>query len=137
MKRILYILLLCTLFVSCSSDDDKEEDTFLSKDAQIYSFKLIGENSEEQSILNNIHFSIDQFNKIIYYPNIIPINNRKYNIVMTFSKDAPSNVLIIYPNDSIVKWEYPKLIDLSLNPQIKVIAQDPTSERIYTISIKW
>lgn len=136
MKKLLLLLLVLPFFISCSNDD-KEEERFLSKDAQIYSFKLIGENNEEQSILNNIHFSIDQSSKSIYYPNIIPINNRKYNIAMTFSKDAPSDVLILYPNDSIVKWKYPKLIDLSLNPQIKVIAQDPTSERIYTISIKW
>lgn len=133
MKKSLLLLSLTLFLASCSDEDDK--DVFLSRDAQIYSFSLEGESEAEKAILRDVKFSIDQLQSHIYTSKHLDTDVRKFRVNMTFSPQYPiTGVAIIYPN-KVEDWDNTTFIDFSLNPKIKVTAQDVTSERIYTITL--
>ena len=135
MKKIIYLLPFIFLFLSCD-DDNNNEDAFISKDAQIYSFTLESDNEDQQSILKDVKFSIDQHKEYIYNFKHLPTDNRIFKINMTFSPQYPiKGAFIIYP-DKTEKWNKSSIVDFSLKPQIKVVSQDGVSERIYTIEIR-
>ena len=133
MKKLLLIMLCMPLFLACSNDDD--EEIFISKDAQIYSFDLVSDNEDYMKVLEQTIFTIDQIGKHIFNKKSIPIESKIFKANMSFSEYHPSGVFVIYP-EKIEEWNASKSIDFSLNPKIKVIAQDGITERTYSIDIK-
>lgn len=133
MKRLFLILLCVPLFWACGDSDD--ESNYLSKDAQVYSFKLIGENALENKTLADVKFTIDLIKCHIFNTTPIIIEKRLFKIDLTFSNNPPKEVFILY-DERIDIWNKNIIIDFSKNPKINVIAADGISEKTYTIEIK-
>lgn len=157
--RLLFVLLAVQLMYSCNGNTEEIVYESPSKDAQIYSFSLSaisrsGSDSLKYIVLGKTGFVINQTigadEGLIYNPDSLPqaMNLAKFLAVMNFSPGgSPSEISIIYPNDSIVKWNTADSIDFSKPIKLRVLAADASVQRNYNVkllvhtregdSIKW
>lgn len=136
MRKLLTLLLLATLFVSCSSDDDNMD--FISNDAQIYSFSLRDTDNIDSKI-NRINFAINQIESIIYNPDKLAKETKLDRIKLTISFNPIYNIKslrIITPDSSFI-WDKSNYIDLSRIPiYFEIIAPSGYTKK-YSIDIRY
>lgn len=141
--KLVVIFILTLSFVSCNEDNTEYNYTNSSADAQIYSFSISATptnaiDSITYPIMAKTLFTIDQSANLIYNHDSLPYGTKigRFATTLGFGPNSVGYVEVIYPNDSIVTWKTSDSINYSLNPKLKVWAQNRTASREYTVDIR-
>ncbi|NDW19856.1 hypothetical protein D0T53_13195 [Dysgonomonas sp. 216] len=152
MKLRYIVFLFVGLFFAFSCGDDNSSYTYstISKDAQIYSFKLAATHLKEGDSLsraqdsirfikfNKTKFAIDQVKERIYNPDSLPYGMKldKAYMTLTYGTYGASKITLDYPNDTTYDWTYTDSIKISKNFKIIVTAADGSSTKEYDVDIR-
>lgn len=130
----LIVLYLGVITSGCTNNDSTTTDITIS-DAQIKSFKLL-KNDSVISGLEEIVFSIDQYNNYIYNSDSLPFGTLlKEKLLAEITFNSASEAKILTVNNDTTIYSSSDSIDFSSPVNILVTAHDKKTTKEYTVKV--